>query len=417
MVIKHKGETKGNKLRHRMTKAVGCGLQTYTPSQMAVAKARGCYLWTVDGKKLSDWTSGVLVANLGYAHRRFETLCRKYGKDMPHNAYNMVAEVQVRASERLIKSMKTPKMEQVLWAASGSEGIQKAMWAAMHRYPERPILAATRAGFHGKKGLADDVTGESSTNPNVRFISFPMDDDLPLAHYEAELDALWEKHADEIALLITEPYLGAAGSFHPPLWYHQMLESWCNAHDIPLIFDEVQACFGRTGNMYAFESYKIEPDLVVLGKGMANGIPASAVVGRADLISALAYGAASDTFSGNPDACAATCATLDVFREEKVVKHCRKMAKKMRRILDALADEFAFIKAIRGEGLVYGIEMADGDTANRCVLEAYHGTGKKGVHFLGPLAGKVLRVSPPLVVTAKELHEAHTILRRAWARI
>jgi len=416
-MITHDGESKGNKVRRGLDAVVGRGQSTYTPTQIVVEKAKGCHLWTVDGRKLIDLTSGVLVSNLGYAHPLFDKLFKLYKKGLPRNAYNMVTAVQVEASRRLVKSMKRPRLQKVLWAASGSEGIQKAMWSALHRYPDRPIIAATRFGFHGKKGLAADVTGETSPNPNVRWLSFPLDDERPRAHYEQELAALWHAHEGQIALLITEPYLGAKGSFHPPKWYHQMLQAWCNQHDIPFIFDEVQACFGRTGNMYAFQSYEVEPDLVVLGKGMANGEPAAAVVGRADLIDALDYGEASDTFSGTPMACAAVCAALDVFQEEKVVKQCQKMGARLQKGLEKLQEQFPFITAIRGEGLVFGVEISDPETANRCVLEAYRGTGKKGVHFLGPLAGKVLRVSPPLIIDKKTLDEALEILAEAWARI
>ena len=146
-----------------------------------------------------------------------------------------------------------------------------------------------------------------------------------------------------MAQLITEPYLGAKGSFHPPKWYHRMLEQWCREHDVPFIFDEVQACFGRTGNMYAWQSYGVQPDLVVLGKGVASGVPASVVVGRADLIGALGYGEASDTFSGVPEACAAVCATLDVFKDENVVAHARRAANWLRRGLESLQKNYPFM--------------------------------------------------------------------------
>jgi len=415
--IAHPGESAANAVRSKLDKYVGKGQRTFTPSQLTVAKARGCRVWTVDGRTLIDFTSGVLVANLGYAHPKFEALCRKYAAGLPRNAYNMVAPIEVEAAERIVKSMRSPKAEKVLWGASGSEAIQKAMWAALHRHPERPIMLATRGGFHGKKGLAGDVTGETSKNPNVRFISFPMYEERTPDFCKAELDALAREFPKKIALLITEPYLGAKGSFHPPKWYHQLLQAWCEKHDVALIFDEVQACHGRTGSMYAFQTYGVQPDLVVLGKGLGNGEPVAAAVGRADLIDSLTYGEASDTYSGNPRACAAICATFDVFKEERVVDNCRNMAKAVQRGFKALMKQFAFIKAVRGEGLVYGVEMENDEIANRCVLEAYRGTGKMGVHFLGPLAGKVLRVSPPLVITEKELDAAFAILEKAWRRI
>ncbi|MGC8846705.1 MAG: aminotransferase class III-fold pyridoxal phosphate-dependent enzyme, partial [Candidatus Hydrogenedens sp.] len=302
MAILHPNENKGNYYRDLWTRYVGRGQQTYTPSQIVVDRAQGVYLWTVDGRRLIDFTSGVLVSNLGYAHPKFETKFNEYYKRLPRNTYNMISPVQVESSKRLIESFGYSKAQKILWAASGSEGIQKAMWSALHRYPERYIIVATRHGFHGKKGLAADVTGDTSPNPNVRWISFPMGEGHEQNFYENELNQLWDTHKEKIALLITEPYLGAKGSYHPPKWYHQLLQKWCNEHDIPFIFDEVQSCFGRTGNMYAFQTYGVEPDLVVLGKGMASGEPASAVVGREDLIESLDYGEASDTFSGGSSA-------------------------------------------------------------------------------------------------------------------
>ena len=352
MYIEHQIEPKGNLIRKAFADYIGPGQNTYTPTQLAIAKAKGCWLWTEDGRKLLDFTSGVLVQNLGYQHPKFERYWAAYKKGLPLNAYNMVSKVLVEASRRLIKSMNAnPNAQKILWAASGSEGIQKAMWAALHKNPDRSIMVATRYGFHGKKGLADDVSGDSSKNPNVRFISFPMDDSNPPEYYQAELDTLAEAHAGKIALLITEPYLGSKGSYHPPLWYHQMLQAWCNTHDIPFIFDEVQSCFGRTGNMYASETYGVKPDLVVLGKGLANGEPAAAVVGRADIIDTLNYGEASDTYSASVPACAAVCAALDVFKEDKIVKHGLKAAKAVHAGLNQLEETFSFIRAVRGEGL------------------------------------------------------------------
>ncbi|MCA1903173.1 MAG: aspartate aminotransferase family protein [Candidatus Hydrogenedens sp.] len=417
MRILHPNEDRGNSFRELYTKYVGHGQQTYTPSQIVVEKAQGVCLWTVDGRKLYDFTSGVLVSNLGYAHPLFEKKFKEYYSAYPRNTYNMITPVQVEASKRLVESFGYAKAQKILWSASGSEGIQKAMWTALHRYPDRHIILATRHGFHGKKGLASDVTGDSSPNPNVRWVSFPMGEGYGEDYYQKELDELWKTYPNKIALLITEPYLGAKGSYHPPKWYHQLLQKWCNLHDIPFIFDEVQSCFGRTGNMYAFQTYGVEPDLVVLGKGMASGEPASAVVGREDLIEALDYGEASDTFSASTSACCAVCATMDVFEEAKIVEHVKCTAPVLHELLIKLKEEFPFITDVRGEGMVYGIDCVNADIANRCVLEAYYGTGNEGVHFLGPLAKKVLRVSPPLVITKEELEYAYRLLVSAWKRI
>lgn len=415
--IQHDDEPKGNAVRHALAKVSGVGQRTYTPTQAVVTKAHGNRLWTADNRELIDFASGVLVANLGHNHARFEELFRQYAADYPRNAYNLVTPIEVTAAERLIESMNTPNAEKVLWAASGSEGIQKAMWAALAYHPDRSMMVATRGGFHGKKGLAGDVTGEESDNPDVVWVSFPAEEEHKPEFYKSELDNLAAEYGDEIALLVTEPYLGAAGSYHPPKWYHQTLLEWCNEHDVIFIFDEVQSCHGRTGNMYAFQSYEVEPDLVVLGKGLGNGEPVAAVVGRADVIDALDFGEGSDTFSGNPRACAAVCATLDVFEEEGILQRVAETAPMLRALLDRLHAAFPFITAVRGEGMVYGIEIVDTETANRCVLEAYRGDGHEGVHFLGPLAGNVLRVSPPLIIEESELNRAEAVLMESWGRV
>src|SRR5215831_1501802 len=218
-----------------------------------------------------------------------------------------------------------------MWAASGSEAIQKALWAALARDPARDIILATRYGLHGKKGLAGAVTGcetDHDRDPRVRFVSFPVAEcaDVSLrgrpfdpAPYRRELEALWDQFGRQLSVLITEPYLGGGGSYHPPKEYLKELQGFCREHDLLFILDEVQANFGRTGDHFAFETYGLEPDLVVLGKGLGNGVPVAAAVGRADLFAALTYGEGSDTWSANPLCCAGVLATLDEFAEDDIL--------------------------------------------------------------------------------------------------
>ncbi len=209
-------------------------------------------------------------------------------------AYNAITELEAEATRRLVQNLRQApggnRMETVNWAASGSEAVQKAIWACMKRDPNRPKILATRFGFHGKKGLAGAVTGSESDperDPRVIFISFPREEcnDLETPSkafdpsiYEAELEAAWKSSNGTIGTLITEPYLGGGGSYHPPKAYLQLLQAFCRKHDILFILDEVQSNFGRTGCMYAFEAYGIEPDFVCLGKGLGNGVPVSAAV-------------------------------------------------------------------------------------------------------------------------------------------
>jgi len=433
---KHSNEPRSNACRERLDRVEPHSLRTYTPSLAVIERSAGSYHWTPEGRKLADFTSGVLVANLGHNPRRWwrRVLERlgvarlpvtgDYVQAAPLTAYNAATPLEIEASERLLTSLRGQpgggRCEQVLWAASGSEAIQKALWSAMARRPGEEMILATRHGFHGKKGLAGAVTGcesDPQRDARVRFIGFPQEEcrsvaarrqPLDLAPYERELSALWNELGSRICCLITEPYLGGGGSFHPQKEYLQLLERFCREHDIAFILDEVQANFGRTGPMYAFTHYGVEPDMVVLGKGLGNGAPVSAAVGRGDLLGTLKYGATSDTWSANPMASAAVLATLDEFEDGSVLKEAGELSQILEHRLCRL-ERHPVVENVRGEGVVWGIECAGvgrhsaEEVANRCVLACYLGDDQgRAIHLLGPLAGKVLRVSPPLTMVHEE---------------
>jgi 4-aminobutyrate aminotransferase-like enzyme len=467
--IQFPGEEKSNAARGTITRQEPLALRTYTPTQAVLAKSAGAFHWTSEGRRLYDYSSGVLVANLGHNPRRWmqrfagylgwkpEHLGDAAGKPAAGNgqsgrghgdeyfqavtltAYNAITEIEARAVERLLANVQaTPfgkRLDTVMWAASGSEAVQKALWACLHRDETRDLILATRFGFHGKKGLAGAVTGsekDRDRDPRVKFIRFPMaevDDasrygrEIDLAPYRSELDALWKEHGRRINCLITEPYLGGGGSYHPPASYLQLLQAFCREHDVLFILDEVQSNFGRTGRMYAFEKYEIEPDFVCLGKGLGNGVPVSGVVGRGDVMASLKYGEASDTWSAAPIACAAVLATLDEFEQSDVLEHAAKLSRQFFAGLERLKETGVVCK-VRGEGMVFGIECAPvgkltaGEVANAVVEAAYLGEpGGDGIHLLGPLAGTVVRVSPPLTMTETEAEESLELLYQTLCRV
>ncbi|GMQ80093.1 MAG: 4-aminobutyrate--2-oxoglutarate transaminase [Planctomycetia bacterium] len=439
--IAHCGEDASNAVRQRIAATEPLCQRTYTPSLAVLARSAGCYHTTPEGRTLADFTSGVLVANLGHNPagwwRRVLTslgidrleAAGDYCDAVALTAYNAVTELEAQATERLLASLRSEpgggRMERVLWSASGSEAVQKSLWAALARRDGADMIVATRGGFHGKKGLAGATSGSESDperDPRVRFIGFPRDEcrsvqrrrqPIDLAPYRRELDDLAGQYGARLGGLITEPYLGGGGSYHPQKEYLQLLEQFCRQHDILFILDEVQANFGRTGPMYAFTAYGVEPDIVVLGKGMANGVPVDAAVGRADVFATLNYGEGSDTWSAHPLGCAAVLATLDEFETRDVLGHAAKLSGVLEAGLLRLA-ELDGIAAVRGEGTVWGVECEDAgglpaaDVANRVVQACYLGDASgRAIHLLGPLAGKVIRVAPPLVMP---LAEAETYL-------
>jgi len=428
--IEHPGEPIANQLRARLQNVEPKGLRTFTPSLAVLKRAAGCYVWTEDDRKLLDLTSGVLVVNLGHHPTTWWQRVRDYLalpelsapepflSMVPLTAYNAATEIEVLACERLLTNMQGQpggnRMQQVIWSASGSEAIQKSLWAAMRLYPGRDMVLATRRGFHGKKGLADAVTGsehDANRDPRVRFIAFPIApcrdverrrEPLELDPYRQELEQAWDEFGDRIGCLITEPYLGGGGSYHPQPEYLQLLQEFCREHDIIFILDEIQSNFGRTGPMYAFTRYGVEPDIVCLGKGMANGIPVSAAAGRAEILATLDYGHGSDTWSANPLASAGVLATLDEFETRDVIGQGLRLSETLHQGLCRLKKTPA-VAFVRGEGCVWGVECAGigdhsaNEVANACVEACYLGDQQgHAIHLLGPLAGNVLRVSPPL---------------------
>ncbi len=423
-----------------------------------LARSAGAYHWTPEGRRLYDFTSGVLVANLGHNPESWMTRFTEYmgwrayatGKAppapegyfsaLPMTAYNALTGVESEASRRLAGVLQDrpggQRLQHVMWAASGSEAIQKALWAALAHDPARDMIVATRYGFHGKKGLAGAVTGcetDHDRDPRVRFISFPREEcaDVSLRGaafdpepYRRELEALKHQFGRRLGVLITEPYLGGGGSYHPPKAYLQLLQQFCRDNDLVFILDEVQSNFGRTGDLFAYETYGLEPDIVVLGKGLGNGVPVAAAVGRADLFAGLDYGEGSDTWSANPLCCAAVLATLDEFAARDVLGPCRRSSAVIEEGLVRLK-QLPFVARVRGEegGMVWGVETCDhagrgaAEWANAVVLACYRGDGNgaDGVHLLGPLAKKVIRVAPPLVMTPEEARQATALMHRLLA--
>ena len=463
--LHHPQETTSNTVRDRVALYEPRALRTYTPTQAVLEKSAGVFHWTPEGRRLYDFTSGVLVANLGHNPqswmRRFIRYMKwplegalaaeankihsddsstptEYSPALPMTAYNAVTRVEIDATQRLIELLRSrpggSRLQQVLWAASGSEAIQKALWAALARDRTRDMIIATRYGFHGKKGLAGAVTGcetDHDRDPRVRFIRFPMaecadlsqrDQPFDPAPFRQELEALAYQFGRRLRVLITEPYLGGGGSYHPPVAYLQMLQEFCRQHDLIFILDEVQSNFGRTGELFAFETYGLEPDIVVLGKGLGNGVPVAAAVGAAAILGSLDYGEGSDTWSANPLCCAAVLATLDEFASGDVLARCRRSSAILEAGLIRLK-ELPFIGRVRGEkgGMVWGVEFRDhagraaGEWANAAVLACYEGEGTKGdgIHLIGPLAQKVLRIAPPLVIMENQARDAMDLMHRA----
>jgi 4-aminobutyrate aminotransferase-like enzyme len=346
-VIRHEGEDASNDLRERLAAVEPKSLRTFTPSMAVLAKSAGSYHWTPEGRKLADFTSGVLVMNLGHNPARWWRRVIEYLglhglKDggefleaVTLNAYNAVTEVELLATERLVALMqKQPggnRCEQVLWAASGSEAIQKAFWAAARPRGDvgADVILSTRHGFHGKKGLAGAVTGSETDperDPRVKFISFPRRnanarrgrEPIDLAPYQPNSTACGASTATANLCLITEPYLGGGGSYHPQPEYHAVARNSAASTTSCSSSTRCRPTSAARVRCSPSSSTASSPTSSCLGKGLGNGVPVSAAVGRATSLP-MQYGEGSDTWSANPLASAAVLATLDEFETTDVL--------------------------------------------------------------------------------------------------
>src|SRR5437588_672806 len=228
----HPDEKRSNDARDAAARLEPRSLRTYTPTQAVLARSAGVYHWTPEGRRLYDFTSGVLVANLG------------------HNPEGWMRQFTEYMGWRAL-------------AAGKSEPAPAGFYSAV------PMTA-----YHAITGVENEATR--------RFVSFPREECLDVSRrgrpfdpepYRRELEALAYQFGRRLGVLITEPYLGGGGSFHPPKEYLQLLQAFCRDNDLILILDEVQSNFGRTGDLFAYETYGLEPDIVGLAKGLSNGVP------------------------------------------------------------------------------------------------------------------------------------------------
>ncbi len=435
-IIEHRGEERSNAVRRRAALVEPVALRTFTPTLAVIERSAGSYHWTPEGRMLADFSSGVLVANLGHnpSHwwrRVIEYLGMwdfKSGGEFfpaaPLTAYNAITELDTlrqRAVDRsLAKSagrgpLRTSDVGCQRQRSDSKGAVDGARSPA--RFGHDPGDSSRLSRQKGIGWRRHRLRNGSRARPTRAVHRFPARRvrECRIAAAPARFGSLYrgpggrrKEFGERIACLVTEPYLGGGGSYHPQKEYLKLLERFCRDNDIVFILDEVQANFGRTGSLFAFTEYGVEPDLVVLGKGLGNGVPVSAAVGRADLFAAMHYGEGSDTWSANPLSSAAVLATLDEFESRDVIGHARELSMVIEQGLSRLA-ELPCVANVRGEGVVWGVECAPvgrhsaEQVAIAAVEACYRGDAAGlAIHLLGPLAGKVLRVSPPLVMPLDE---------------
>jgi 4-aminobutyrate aminotransferase len=409
-------------------------------TNLDVDRGDGSWLITRDGERYLDYSSGIGVTNTGHAHPRVVAAVQAQAAKLLHGQQNILYhEPGLRLHDRL-RGLLPGGPWQAFLSNSGAEAVEASVKLA-RAATGRPAIMAFRYGYHGRTAqtmaltTAKDVY-RAAFEPlpgSVYHTAYPYcyraaggshSPDACTCDWEAELDLTFHQfiYPDRVAAIILEPVLGEGGYIVPPPAFLPRLREITRQHGILLIADEVQTGFGRTGEMFAVRHWDVEPDILVMAKGIASGLPLSGILARADLMPAWKPGTHGGTYGGNVVSCAAANATLDVIEEEGLVANARERGEQFLAGLRELAKRYPSIGDARGLGLMVAIELVqpgvgdgrtpDPDLTKRIQAEAL---ARKLIVLTAGTYVNVVRIIPPLVTTADEIDMALSILDESLA--
>jgi 4-aminobutyrate aminotransferase-like enzyme len=406
----------------------------YYREPVALESGKGTRVRDFDGREYLDFFGGILTVSVGHANDRVNAAVRAQIERLGHvsQVYPNLAIVDL--AERIVK-LAPGKQEKVFFCTSGTEADETAV-ALAQAHTGRQEIIGLRHGYSGRSMLAQSLTAHSKFRvvqtqvAGVKHAHAPYCYRCPfgLTYPSCELrcaqdieELIQTTTVGQVAGMIVEPVLGVGGFVTPPEGWMKLAVDIVKKYGGIFICDEVQTGFGRTGKMWGIDHDGVEPDVVTMAKGIANGYPISAVVTSAPIAGAWKGGNIS-TFGGNPVACAAANATIGAITDDGLVENSAAMGKILREGLDALKAKHAFVGDVRGRGLMLGVEIvADEKAGNRTpavetTLRIMEETKKRGLLIgRGGLYGNVLRVAPSLIVAARDIEDALRILDDSFA--
>ena len=411
---------RSRELLARGRSAVAKPLQVYLP--VFVAEARNATITDVDGNTFIDFAGGVGVINVGHSHPRVVEAIREQGAKFVHTDFTVVPYASyIELAERLGALAPFSGPTRVAFFNSGSEAVENAVKIA-RLATGRPAVIAFEAGFHGRTMLAMTLTskvhpyksGMGPFAPEVYRAPFPNVYRGPsAAEALAQLERMFASHvpASQVAAVVIEPQLGEGGFVPAPGEFMAGLREICDREGILLVADEVQTGFGRTGRMFAMEHYGVEPDLMIVAKSIAAGLPLSGVVGKAEIMDSPHAGAIGGTYVGNPVALAAALAVLEIFAEDDLVARACQIGDRVRDRMLAWQGRWQQIGDVRGLGAMLAIELvldpAGKEPASGLAAAVIDAAIERGLILLkAGIAGNCIRVLCPLTIEDEVLDEA-----------
>ncbi|MGB9700487.1 MAG: 4-aminobutyrate--2-oxoglutarate transaminase [Thermodesulfobacteriota bacterium] len=413
------------------------GLNQLLPA--VVAEAKGTVARDVEGKEFLDFTSGIGVLNVGHCPEEVvAAICAQAGKYIHSCFMVQMYEPYIALAKELNELISKGSPMKTMFLNSGAEAVENAIKIAKY-FTKRPGVICFENAFHGRTALT------MSLSSKVKYLKYgfwpfvPEVYRVPYAYcyrcaynltypacdlYCAEFirKKFFDLYAaaESIGALIVEPVQGEGGFIVPPPEYLNRLQQICQEKGIVFIVDEIQTGFGRTGKMFAFEHWGVEPDIVITAKSLAAGMPLAGVTGKAEIMDAVESGGLGGTFGGNPVCCQAGLAVLKIFREKNLVARAGEIGQKIMEKLFSFKEKFPFIGDVRGLGAMNALEIVvdkknpqpNGDLTKAIVQRCY----EKGLILITAGAySNIIRLLVPLVVTDEELEKGLKILDEALA--
>ena len=396
-------------------------LSNYRQAPIALVRGKGCELWDADGKRYLDLYAGIAVSTLGHGHPRLAQAIAHQAQNLLHTTNLVFNEPSVRLAQKLtahtaLQPGGAPLLTRVFFCNSGTEAIEACVKLArraayLKKEPKRRRFIAFHQAFHGRSMGALPLTG----TPKY-WEGFGSDTDA-VTHVrygdEAEVRAALASRPGEYAAIVVEPVQGEGGVLPAPVGFLAALRSLADEAGALLIVDEVQTGIGRLGTWFGYQRHGVAPDVIALAKGLGGGVPIGAMLVRESLDGVLTPGTHGSTFGGNPLATAAALAVVETLEQDGLVARAGALGERLGVMLGELAARHPkLFDGERGVGLLRGLLMHSGVEARTMLVAARD----KGV-LLSIASEKVLRFSPPLIVTEAQLEEAMRALDAAAAAV
>ena len=376
--------------------------RVYQKFPVSIIRGKGAIVYDANGKKYIDCMSGYGVSLVGHCHPKIVEAIKRQAETLITCHGSFYNDKRAELLEKLVKI--TPKeLDKVFLCNSGAESVECALKIAV-KYTGRSKIVSMIRGFHGKTLGALSATWNPKYKKSFASLIPKKFNFVPFGNLERAEETI----DNETAAVIVEPVQGEGGVHVPPPDYLKGLREICDRHDAVLIFDEVQTGFGRTGRMWAFEHWKVSPDVMCIAKAMGGGFPIGATIAKAEVMNSLKVGEHSSTFGGNPLACAAASATIDVILEENLPERARRLGGYFKGLLEEMVGEFRILREARGLGLMLGLESRI--FIHEILMKALN----EGLLLL--YSGRnVIRFLPPLVIEESHLEAAANILNKIFA--